>query len=90
MKELSEIGKDVQGYYFECRWDVEVDIASEIQEGREHCAVVSVFEVPFITPWNQDPHKALVRGRDEMHVQCVRSYLLDFKGWSEPLAGAGV
>ena len=87
MKELSEIKHDINGYHFECRWGGELDIETEIEEARKHCAVVSSFEVPVI---NKDPHRAIISGRGEMNVWCVRSFLIDYKGWTEPLAGAGV
>ena len=87
MKELTEIERDANGYHFKCRWDGELDIETEIEEARRHCAVASPSEVPVI---NEDPHGAIVKGRGEMNVQCVRSYLIDYRGWTEPLAGAGV
>ena len=83
MKKLFEIEQDANGYHFECWWDGELDIANEIAQAREHCAVASSFEVPVIISRRKGHHQGLVKGRNETQVKCVRFYLLDFKGWTK-------
>jgi hypothetical protein len=70
--------------------DGKLDTESEIKEGREHYVVVSVFEIP-----HHSMESGSTRGSgqgtecDAGKVHPILSSL-DYKGWTEQLAGAGV
>jgi hypothetical protein len=83
VKTVSEIEKDANGFHFECVWDGELAIAIELEEACKPCPVSGTFDFPIITFNHKDPFQAVFMGSDETQMKHARSYLIEYKGWTE-------
>ena len=80
---LSEVKPEFD-YHFICWFDPVVRIEEEVLEAKKHCNTNDV-----VCDRQPGQDFAIVKGRgasadqNKMDVECVRSYLIDYHGWTE-------